>query len=210
MKWTPLKIVSGMFLLAFCSLFGSSISVFATDYTFNFDSSNPTSQNMCHNPGVVADTPLCSDIKTIIISTEGTINTNLRPNIVYDNSVNQDCSASGNSNLQIPFWFNSTWAVSDIHICGFSFGSSYSWNSSNATATITLSTEELSTGTSSCPEPEEPEPCPECQVCPAIPENPYDQKLDAIKVAIYVVAGTMLVIYFFYCIYRIIIKAGKK
>lgn len=52
----------------------------------------------------------------------------------------------------------------------------------------------------SCPEPEEPEPCP------VIPENPYDNKLDNITMAIYTCGGILLVLYFFYCIYRIIIK----
>lgn len=48
--------------------------------------------------------------------------------------------------------------------------------------------------------------CPEVEPCPEVPENPYDDKLDKIIQAIYVVAGTLLVIYFFYCIYRMIIK----
>ena len=50
--------------------------------------------------------------------------------------------------------------------------------------------------------------CEECQVCPAIPENPYDDKFDKIITAIYVCAATILVVYFFYCIYRIIIKSA--
>lgn len=40
-------------------------------------------------------------------------------------------------------------------------------------------------------------------------ETPYDNKLDQIIQAIYVCAGTMLVIYFFYCFYRMIIKGVK-
>lgn len=50
--------------------------------------------------------------------------------------------------------------------------------------------------------------CEECQVCPAIPENPYDDKFDKIITAIYVCAATILVVYFFYCIYRMIIKSA--
>lgn len=41
-------------------------------------------------------------------------------------------------------------------------------------------------------------------------ETPYDNKFDQIIQAIYVCAGTMLVIYFFYCIYRMIIKGVKQ
>lgn len=48
--------------------------------------------------------------------------------------------------------------------------------------------------------------CEECQECPAVPENPYDEKLDNITQAIYVCAAVVLVVYFFYCIYRMLIK----
>lgn len=48
--------------------------------------------------------------------------------------------------------------------------------------------------------------CPICEECQPIPENPYDQKFDDIKKAIYVACATILVIYFFYMIYGIIIK----
>lgn len=48
--------------------------------------------------------------------------------------------------------------------------------------------------------------CEECQACPVIPDNPYDDKFDKIITAIYVCAATILVVYFFYCIYRMIIK----
>ena len=44
---------------------------------------------------------------------------------------------------------------------------------------------------------------------PQVSETPYDDKFDKIIQAIYVCAGTMLVIYFFYCIYRMIIKGVK-
>ena len=49
--------------------------------------------------------------------------------------------------------------------------------------------------------------CEECQVCPAVPENPYDDKFDKIITAIYTCGAILLVIYFFYCIYRMIIKS---
>lgn len=39
-----------------------------------------------------------------------------------------------------------------------------------------------------------------------ISETPYDDKLIAIKNAILIIPATLLVIYFFYCIYRLIIK----
>lgn len=48
--------------------------------------------------------------------------------------------------------------------------------------------------------------CPPVEPCPVIPENPYDTKLDNITMAIYTCAAIFLVLYFFYCIYRMIIK----
>lgn len=44
---------------------------------------------------------------------------------------------------------------------------------------------------------------------PQVSETPYDDKLDHLIQAVYVCAGTMLVIYFFYCIYRMLIKGVK-
>lgn len=49
------------------------------------------------------------------------------------------------------------------------------------------------------------EPCP---VCPVVPENPYDQKLDNITKAIYVCGAILIMLYFFFCIYKIIVKDG--
>lgn len=66
--------------------------------------------------------------------------------------------------------------------------------------TLTLSVSD-SFPTSDCPV------CEECQVCPAIPENPYDDKFDKIIVAIYTCGAILLIIYFFYCIYGMIIKS---
>lgn len=65
---------------------------------------------------------------------------------------------------------------------------------------FTVSDEFPSGGSSSTPE--EPD-------CPEIPENPYDNKLDEIKYAIYAIGGVMLVIYFFYAIYKMIIGGTK-
>lgn len=51
----------------------------------------------------------------------------------------------------------------------------------------------------------EPEPCP---VCPVIPDNPYDNKFDAITKAIYTCGAVLIMLYFFFCIYKIIVKDG--
>ena len=51
----------------------------------------------------------------------------------------------------------------------------------------------------------EPEPCP---ICPEIPENPYDDKFDNITRAIYCCGAVLIMLYFFFCIYKIIVKDG--
>lgn len=61
-----------------------------------------------------------------------------------------------------------------------------------------------------CPVCPDPEPAPDPPDCPEVPENPYDDKFDNITQAIYVATATLLVIYFFYCIYRMIIKGVKQ
>lgn len=48
--------------------------------------------------------------------------------------------------------------------------------------------------------------CPEPEICPVLPDNPYDPKFDEIIRAIYTCGAICLVLYFFYCIYRLIIK----
>lgn len=54
------------------------------------------------------------------------------------------------------------------------------------------------------------EPCPEVTPCPPIPENPYDNKLDDIKKAIYTSSAVMIMIYFFFIVYKIIVKDGGR
>lgn len=50
--------------------------------------------------------------------------------------------------------------------------------------------------------------CPVCEVCPVIPDNPYDNKFDAITKAIYTCGAVLIMLYFFFCIYKIIVKDG--
>ena len=71
---------------------------------------------------------------------------------------------------------------------------------SDFTLAVVLSDTDPLSSSGSCPE------CEVCQVCPVVPENPYDEKLDNITMAIYTCGGILLVLYFFYCIYRMIIK----
>lgn len=100
---------------------------------------------------------------------------------------------------------------------GFRYGGA--WGNSHYDITFTLST---SLPSSDCPEPPsavlnissngsyDVSDYAEAVVnVPQVSDTPYDDKLDKLIVSVYVVAGTMLVIYFFYCIYRLIIKGVK-
>ena len=49
--------------------------------------------------------------------------------------------------------------------------------------------------------------CPTPDPCPEIPENPYDDKLDALIKAVYYVPAVLLVIYFFYVMYSWYIRS---
>lgn len=51
--------------------------------------------------------------------------------------------------------------------------------------------------------------CPECQVCPVVPEYPYEDDLTNIKNAVLLVGAVPIVIYFFYAIYKMIIGGVK-
>lgn len=50
--------------------------------------------------------------------------------------------------------------------------------------------------------------CPEPEPCPVVPDHPYDDKFDNIEKAIYVCGAILIMLYFFYCIYRMIIKGS--
>lgn len=50
--------------------------------------------------------------------------------------------------------------------------------------------------------------CPVCPDVPDIPENSYDNKFDEVTKAIYVCGAVLIMLYFFFCIYKIIVKDG--
>lgn len=199
MKCTPFKICFGMFLLAFVSLFGVSLPVSATnDPTLTLNSSY---QTFCDDSD--QSLPNCSDYSIVRFLNPDKVYSQyyarfytLQQGTCTDNSIVTTSSSSGASISA--FIEDVDYSYDSNTICKIEVRARNTLEGHDISATLT--------------NPEEQQTCPECevcQVCPTIPENPYDQKLDAIKIAIYVVAGTMLVIYFFYCIYRMIIKGGK-
>lgn len=197
MKWTPAKIACGMFLLALLSLVGVSTPVFATDYSVTLSSSY---QTICDNSD--QNNPNCADY-TIFrfynpdkVYSQYSLQFYIMQNDVCSSTASLTATTSPGSSMSANFESLDYNNYSDV--CRIDARARNVPAGSDITAILTNKEEQ-----EPCPE------CQECQVCPAIPENPYDDKLDAIKVAIYVVAGTILVIYFFYCIYRMIIKGGK-
>ena len=179
-------ILSLVFLPVFLSFFFLGTDTHAvSDITGTFNSSSPTPFTVCApNSDPI---PSCSDFNYLIIS----------PVSPLSYSTNYYVALfTGNGNFRLPFFTtsiidlnNGTFRDAPLTIGLYNFGS----NSYTYTLTDILPS-------SDCPEPPPVEPCPE------IPENPYDPKLDEITRAIYVTAGTLIVLYFFYCIYRLIIK----
>lgn len=193
MKCLKFRMFFGLFVFLsfFFLLFSSSVSAIS-DVDYTLDSNF---QTVCSNND--SNLPNCSDYNIISVSNNG----------VNDNSVTRTIRLNLSSNCstfsrtsQIQFYsFNSLQFV-DTSSCAIQAQvTSSDFPTVSYTLTLTNPPDEQD-----CPV------CEECQECPVIPDNPYDDKLDQLIVAIYVVSGTLLVIYFFYCIYRIIIKAGKK
>lgn len=218
MKCRNLKILCGMFFLAFCSLFGLSSQVYATDVQCEYDLSNKNINQIDFSDcdlSVFGDSispisnplyytldfnisSLSRSITGLLCNANNTqgcaifirgLSTGSSKSVLNDNIYVYDGSGYGyiyNRYFQ-RIYFNGDWVT---------FGS-------DSSVKIIIS-DEFFFGFY-CPV------CEECQQCPAIPENPYDDKLDNIVNAIYICAATLLVIYFFYCIYRIIIKnSGVK
>lgn len=202
MKCRPAVITLSLLAVFFFSLFTSS-SVFAvSDVTLTINSSNwTTASTLCDS---FTNSPVsCSDFKYIIIESTGYAP---RSWINYYYEPSQSNSNTYSMQMRHPVTSPSV-TVFDLPD-GFKYFRFMSINyysditDSDFSVTITL-TETDPSGDSDCPvcpEPEEPEPCP------VIPDNPYDEKLDNITLAIYTCGAVVLVIYFFYCIYRMIIK----
>lgn len=132
------------------------------------------------------------------------------------------CSDLNNYSFAIFDFPNKSWLNSNTYLYNANFSSIYPYNFSSiiynfssdfssfndimfnptnvvsnpATYTITL-TDSIG---GSCSQPDDPEPCP------VVPDTPYGDQLNNITMAIYTCGGILLVLYFFYCIYRIIIK----
>lgn len=166
---------------------------------------------------------ICTDFDLTSISS---------PLYFYDYTFTGSSSSMFGDTVQFSFYYSGTVGSGSITLDQFIslgntrsapfsdsniFYSSHAWNgsvyiipsiksTSNTTTTVSSfvfkvsdDIDDFASGSSSCPE---------CQVCPTIPDNPYDQKLDNITKAIYVCGAILIMLYFFFCIYKIIVKDG--
>lgn len=181
----------GIFLPVFVSVLLSSSCYAIEDFSVTLFSSSSNSIGVCHNtnPSSSQSGHACTDFSYIVFTTESDFsNLGNSPYISFDS----------NNRIQLN-------AISDIVVYSVPPNVNLSFFTNNPNTlpsgwSVTITLTDTFPG-SSCS-------CPEVPECPAIPENPYDEKLDNITMAIYCCGGILLVLYFFYCIYRIIIKSS--
>lgn len=182
---------SGIFLPVLLSVLFVSPS-YATDITYTMDSSHGSKQNFCYDT-------TCQGMSYLIIeSSSDFVNSSFYFTLTFQNSSNNFSWSSELSPYLIssnPFIMPLP-ALTRLNLGAVNIASIGS-NSITFTLTDTLP--------SSCPDPD---PCPSCPTCPAVPDTPYGDQLDNITRAIYVCAGVLLVLYFFYCIYRMLIRSS--
>ena len=180
-----------VFSVAFISLFGySSDSYAVSDIIVNFDNT-ATSLMVCSNSD--SNLPDCSDYNFLYIYTDWTW---------YGQSRNYRMRFDGSAT----FWdftfylFSPTLInISNYNLNYLRLQSTQSGIGTSDTYSGTLILSEIN-------------PISNCPICPEIPENPYDDKLDSIRNAIILVPAVCLLLYFFYVIFGIIIPTtgGKK
>lgn len=198
----------------FFSVFGLSQDSFATSYDCFLSS---YSSGLVYPSTVCTDFPSSSEFSTNLYyydlsltytnSTSGRLfmslrdNSNLTNGSVFITDYNSSLS-SLNYSVSGVFFVSNTFYSSFSNVyksypLAFSFGNRPS--GSTVTNISFKITDDINDLTSSS------EPCP---VCPEIPDNPYDNKLDDIKKAIYCCGAVLIMLYFFFCIYKIIVKDG--
>lgn len=198
-------------LFSLFSVFGLSQKSYATSYNCSLSSYD---SGIYYPSTICTDFPSSSDFSTPLYyydlslsysySSSGRLNLSYRSNNNYingllfitDKSSNFDFSQTGLFLVSHLFYSDFSGTFKSYPL-GISFGNRPSGSSvTNISFKITDDINDLVSPS---------EPCP---VCPEIPENPYDNKLDDIKKAIYCCGAILIMLYFFFCIYKIIVKDG--
>lgn len=197
----------------FLSFFVINNSYAVSDVTYTFDSSSATGTwfDICVSQGNAGTK--CSDYTYMLVE--------FNDFVVTSNDANSNKNSYLEFNIQKGVASGSTISSSyhlrcnayESQLClykftdyGFNvhdsigFNAQRFWVNSNWSYTITLSENN--------PFESEQEPCPEPEPCPAVPDTPYGEKFDNIEKAIYVCGAILIMLYFFYCIYRMIIKGS--
>jgi hypothetical protein len=181
-------------LFSLFSVFGLSQNSYAlNDLVFDFSSNPTTFQTICADNSSFTDGSICGYRYFLINSTD--ISSGDAVILIF--SIGE--SGSGYYTLGNQYSSSTLYDFTSFPSGAFNI-QVRSASSFNHTITVTLSENNPFSGSSS-----EPEDCP---VCPEIPENPYDNKLDDIKKAIYCCGAILIMLYFFFCIYKIIVKDG--
>lgn len=203
--------------LFFCFFLGTN-NTFATSYSYTFDSNAQASQILCqYNASGVSS---CDDYSYIRFDSNFTTIGSIRVRYSSDTSTNQDCSSSSSLNYSQSFAWSSDIIFKLPHVCSISFGDAYTWSTSSGSLTITLYDSDIFSP-SSCPDlPSATLNISEngtydvssyaqavVDIPPETVYGDYHDDLLSIKHSIYVCGAIVLVLYFFYCIYRMIIKS---
>lgn len=210
-------LLSGLFsVLLSCSCYAID------DFVINYDSSSPPPSFKYLCTAIPADAtpsyPFCRDYNFLIIDTgdPGNSNTDVSFSPFFNNIRLRNNSLHFIFNIHDSLNISSPFSFSCTSSCQSAFT-----NVSNFYFRFTFTN---SLPGNECPEPDVPvgslsidqngtydvTDYSEAVVnVPQVSDTPYDEKLDEIKMAILLVPAVLLLIYFFYCIYRMLIKGGS-
>lgn len=188
----------GLLLCGFFSFFGlSSLTYAVDDVTYTITDSSHNLTDICNNN--------CSDYQYLVIDTQDNSGIVSPFCSIYFSGKYGSSTNYGGILYYFPYSTPTSIYTLDNRLTFLSlfynsplFTNNYSCASSTYSISITLTND---VGGSS-------EPCPEPESCPVVPDHPYDDKFDNIEKAIYVCGAILIMLYFFYCIYRMIIKGS--
>lgn len=173
-------------LFGSCIITSRDVSAIA-DYSGSLDYQHQSAVGICNNsnPSSSLSGHACSDYLYLLLSVSGNFNNSTQPYVQYQSTnfkfVNLADPTVLLINENVSLFLGNVGNISNL-----TWSVNYILTDSYPSAS-----------------------CPACPTCPEIPENPYDPKFDEIKQAILIIPATALVIYFFFCIYRMLLKGRE-